>query len=121
MHYSPVYDEYELSSVYGLSRAEPKFISDTAWPSVMGETGYAGLAAYALGLIVLILALVRRMRTVTAAMRWVPLAALCTLAVILTDSIGSPALFDWMAATSFALILGLAMVAAPLQSGRDQA
>jgi hypothetical protein len=112
LHYSPVYDDYELSSVYGLSRQYPNFIDDTAWPSVMGETGYAGLAAYVAGILLLILLLVRGLRNVPMAMRWVPLAALCTLAVILIDSLGSPALFDWVAAVTFALILGPAMALA---------
>ncbi len=112
LHYSPIYDEYELSSVYGLSRTYPHFINDTAWPSVLGETGYAGFAAYVIGLALLVVALVRRLRVVTPAMRWVPLAALCTLAVILIDSLGSPALFDWVPAITLALILGPAMALA---------
>ena len=109
LNYSPVYDQYGLSSVYGLSRRDPQFIDDTAWPSVLGETGYAGLAIYLTGLLLLAAALIRRIKSVPVAIRWLPLAALCTLAVLMTDSLGDPTLFDWVPAISFALILGPAM------------
>jgi hypothetical protein len=44
-------------------------------------------------------------------MRWIPLAALCALAVIVIDSLGASTLFDWIPATTFALILGPALIA----------
>jgi hypothetical protein len=44
-------------------------------------------------------------------MRWIPLAALCALAVVLVDSIASPALFDWVPAITLALVLGPALIA----------
>jgi hypothetical protein len=44
--YSSVYDEYGLSGVYGLSRDNPQFITDTFWPQVLGETGLLGLLGY---------------------------------------------------------------------------
>ena len=45
-HYSDVYHHYGLDRVYGLSPANPQFITDTFWPQVLGETGVVGLAAY---------------------------------------------------------------------------
>jgi hypothetical protein len=110
LHYSPVYEQYGLSSVWGLSRVFPSFIDDTSWPSVIGETGYAGLAAYAFGLVILLLTIVRRLRTVEREMKWVPLAAICTLGVIVIDSLGDPTLFAWVPTISFALILGPAVI-----------
>lgn len=120
-YYSPVYYQYELSSVYGLSRAFPKFIDDTSWPSVIGETGYGGFIIYLVGIVFIILALVRRLRTATAAMKWVPLAALCAIAALLVDSLGDPTLFDWLATTTFAMILGPALIAARPASEEDRA
>lgn len=66
LYYSPVYYEYGLSRVYGLSPTYPKFIDDTSWPSVIGESGYGGAVVYVIGLIVLIFAAVGRLRTATA-------------------------------------------------------
>ncbi len=43
VHYSPLYDQYGLSEVYGLSREMPSFINDTFWPMILGETGFLGL------------------------------------------------------------------------------
>ena len=107
--YSPVYYEYGLSSVWGLGPDNPNFIDDTTWPAVVGETGGAGLAIYAVGLVVLALALIRRVRRAAPEMRWVPLAALCSLGVLLVDSLGDPTFFDWIPAAGFGLIFGLAL------------
>jgi hypothetical protein len=46
VHYSPLYDKYDLSEIYGLSREFPNFTNDTFWPMVLGETGYIGLVLY---------------------------------------------------------------------------
>jgi hypothetical protein len=110
-YYSPVYQQYGLNRIYGLSREYPKYIDDVSWPSVIGETGYGGLCFYALGLILLICAVVRRLRRTTAQLKWVPLAALCALAVLLVDSLGDPTLFSWLATTTYALILGPTLIA----------
>jgi len=42
VHYSPLYDEYDLSHVRGLSREHPFYTTDTFWPMVLGETGFLG-------------------------------------------------------------------------------
>lgn len=108
--YSPVYRQYRLNDVYGLSPEYPAFIDDTSWPSVMGETGYGGFAIYIAGLIALMVALARRIRR-AGRTQWLPLAALCALAAILVDSLGNPTLFSWLATATFALILGPALCA----------
>lgn len=40
--YSPVYYEYGLERVYGLSPDDPKWATDTYWPSIIGEVGILG-------------------------------------------------------------------------------
>lgn len=110
LYYSPVYSQYELSSVFGLSRAFPNYIDDTSWPSVIGETGYGGFVIYMVGIILLILAVIGSLRRVAAPIKWIPLSALCVMAVLLTDSLGDPTLFDWLATTSLAMILGPALI-----------
>lgn len=116
-HYSPVYDEYGLSAVYGLSPLYPEFVNDVSWPAVLGETGYLGLAFYVAGIALLAAALIRRLRGARAETRWEPLAALCVLGVILMDSTGGPTLFDWVPAISFAAVLGPALVGVPAGRG----
>jgi hypothetical protein len=110
-YYSPVYQQYGLNRVYGLSREYPKYIDDVSWPSVIGETGYGGLGLYVLGLLLVIVALIRRLRRTAAKLKWAPLGALCAMAVLLVDSLGDPTLFSWLATTTFALILGPTLIA----------
>jgi hypothetical protein len=111
LEYSPVYYQYNLASVYGLEpRGTTNFIDDTSWPSVVGETGYGGLLIYLTGVVLMIIALIGRLRTVSSGLKWVPLAALCMLAAIIIDSLGEATLFDWLPTVTFALILGPAML-----------
>lgn len=109
LHYSPVYEHYELATIYGLSREYPGDITDTSWPAVLGETGLAGFAIYVAGLLLLIGAVAAQFRRAQGTDNWVPLAALCALAVVLVDSLGDPTLFDWLAVTTLALVLGPAL------------
>jgi hypothetical protein len=111
LYYSPIYYQYELNRVYGLSPTYPDFIDDASWPSVIGETGYAGFAFYVIGLIMLILAGIRRLRTLPSEVRWVPLATLCMIAVFLVDSLGGATLFAWLATTMLAMIFGPMLIA----------
>ena len=107
--YSPVYYEYRLNDVYGLSPEYPAFIDDTSWPSVIGETGYGGFAFYSAGLAALLWALAARLRKAGRKGGWLPLAAICAVAVTLVDSLGNPTLFSWLATVTLALILGPAL------------
>lgn len=45
VHYSPLYLKYGLSNIHGLGR-DARFVSDTFWPMILGQTGFLGLAAY---------------------------------------------------------------------------
>lgn len=107
--YSPVYYQYRLNNVYGLSPEYPAFIDDTSWPSVLGETGYGGFACYVAGLLALVWTIVGSQRRSRHTDPWLPLAALCAIAVILVDSLGNPTLFSWLATATLALILGPAL------------
>jgi hypothetical protein len=42
-HYSPVYYEFKLDKIYGLYSQDPKWATDTYWPSIMGEVGFIGM------------------------------------------------------------------------------
>jgi hypothetical protein len=44
LDYSPLYDEYGLSRMYGLSFDNPMYAMDTYWPHIAAETGWVGAA-----------------------------------------------------------------------------
>lgn len=48
--YSPLYDQYGLSNVYGLSERYPVYISDTQLAPIIAELGYFGAIIYLFGL-----------------------------------------------------------------------
>lgn len=45
-YYSPVYYEYGLNVIYGLTKKRPSFASDTFWPIIIGQTGLVGTVCY---------------------------------------------------------------------------
>ena len=55
VYYSPLYYEYGLDAVWGLTPSAPSFVADTFWPAVVGQFGFLGLIAF----IVLLLAVFR--------------------------------------------------------------
>jgi hypothetical protein len=115
LDYSTVYDQYHLSSTWGLSRTYGVFISDTSWPAVLGETGYAGLIAYAVGLLVLLAWLIRSRKMTHSWSASTGIAAVSILVVIVLDSLGNSTLFDGVATMTFGLVAGyvLSLVRSP--------
>lgn len=53
-YYSQLYYELGLSSVYGLSPSYSIFISDTFWPILFGQFGWAGTILYLVSLIAIL-------------------------------------------------------------------
>jgi hypothetical protein len=51
--YSPEYVARGYPDIWGLGRTEEdsRFLTDTEWPAIIGETGFLGTAAFALGLL----------------------------------------------------------------------
>ena len=45
-HYSPAYEEYGISGVHGLGSKNPRYVTDTFWPQILGEFGIIGFLAY---------------------------------------------------------------------------
>ena len=46
--YSPLYQFLGIQDIQGLTQASPSFVSDTFWPAVIGQFGFAGLFLYLL-------------------------------------------------------------------------
>lgn len=57
--YSPLYEEYGMSDIHGFRPANPRYVTDTFWPQILGETGVIGLGAYAAFIIAIALQLWR--------------------------------------------------------------
>lgn len=90
-YYSPLYDEYDLSRVYGMTEEKTSFTCDTFWPMVLGETGFIGLALYAGILISFVKTLYKQVRNESN--RYVKAFQLGTLMILiesLVESLASP-------------------------------
>ncbi|AQY49739.1 hypothetical protein PWEIH_01962 [Listeria weihenstephanensis FSL R9-0317] len=59
LHYSPLYYDYNLSRVWGLSSGNPAFITDSYWAMIIGETGLLGAICLIALFIVTLIAIVR--------------------------------------------------------------
>lgn len=44
IHYSPLYYDYRISNVWGISKSMSSYITDTYWAMIMGEIGFIGIA-----------------------------------------------------------------------------
>ncbi|WP_025162160.1 hypothetical protein [Paraclostridium bifermentans] len=50
-YYSPIYDEYNISNVSGLTRYQYNYMGDSFWPYIYGQTGLFGVISYLMMLI----------------------------------------------------------------------
>lgn len=46
LYYSPLYYEYGMQGILGLTEDDISFSADTFWPNIYGQYGYIGFAAY---------------------------------------------------------------------------
>ena len=54
-NYSPVYIIYNIQNVYGLSKNNSAFISDSFWPMILGQFGIFGFISYLICIFLLLL------------------------------------------------------------------
>jgi hypothetical protein len=91
VEYSPVYGEYGLDRVPGLRERNPRYITDTFWPMILGEFGVGGLAAYGLLLASVGMGIWRAGRSATDATTRAFLAGtLAVLVAALIESLATP-------------------------------
>lgn len=50
VYYSPLYYQYKVSNIWGLSKEMSSYIADTYWPMIMGETGFIGIIILSIAL-----------------------------------------------------------------------
>ncbi len=102
-YYSPLYKQYGLSNIYGFSKLNPSYISDTFWPMVLAELGYAGLILY----IIFVVLIFRRIQNVDIrSNEKLYTAQLLCLVYLLISSTSESAFVNPMA-VMLAMIIGL--------------
>lgn len=109
--YSPVYYEYGLNEVWGLSPDDTFFLSDTFWPTVLGQFGVLGLLLYLVGtgsVLVLASSHGQQSRMVVA----------CCLAYYLIESSSASALFN-PTAVYIGMSLGIVVSSLKEDAGRS--
>lgn len=119
-YYSPLYDRYGLSSTYGLSRESNLTAQDTAWASIIGETGVLGTGAFVFALAFIGRALRRSARKGKGYRQGFATAGFCLVAVAVLDGLALPVFSNSFYSLSVALVVGLGSVsqgrpAAPLR------
>ena len=93
-NYSPEYVARGYPYIWGLGSGteDGKFLTDTEWPAILGETGYVGAFAFAAGLVAVYRAARRQARDGPRPIaRWVGLTVVGWLVVLLVQSVGTVA------------------------------
>jgi hypothetical protein len=115
--YSPEYVERGYPEIWGLGRTEEdgRFLTDTEWPALIGESGFLGAAAFALGLLAIYRASRRLWRSSEAApVRWVGLVAVGWTIACLVQSVAT---VTFTGPPIFGVYFGLVGVVAALSDG----
>jgi len=110
LDYSPLYDQYGLSGVYGLTPIDPFFIMDTYWPHIAAETGWVG-AAILLAFYLLLAGRTARvaLRATDAATRAVAIGACLAVLEGLVESVAGAVFEGALLAFALAIPLGVAL------------
>ena len=127
LDYSPLYDEYGLSRVSGLTRNNPEWIADAYWPHIAAEAGWFG--ALVLGVLYLLLmqaAARAAFRAQDPATKAVAVAAGLALLEAIGESVAGPVFEITLFTFVLAIPLGITLVrataplAAPVSALTDQ-
>jgi hypothetical protein len=108
-YYSPEYLERGYQHIWGLSAAtgNDRFLTDTMWPAILGETGAFGLLAFLAALV----AAFRRLRRLSVdevpIVRWMGLTGIAWLFQYLVESAGNPVFVSPPSYVPLFLLLGL--------------
>ncbi|TDN90548.1 hypothetical protein [Microbacterium sp. BK668] len=93
-YYSPEYTRLGFDRIYGLG-SKPgfgKYLNDTQWPALLGETGWLGTIAFIIGAILTLRILLQRTAPdEPPIVRWIRLSGVCWFVLIMLDSVAAPA------------------------------
>jgi hypothetical protein len=116
LHYSPLYYEYGLSMIHGLSESRPTFLQDAFWPHVIGELGFIGAFLFVLAMFRMVAPLMRGVTRHTPIITVVSYAAVFSFIEAIPESFGS-VIFE--KTVSAGLIFGLLGLAWNARIARD--
>lgn len=115
-YYSPEYTKLGFENIYGIGSGPEmgKYLNDTQWPALLGETGWLGTIAFAIGaLLALRILLVRVAPDEPAIVRWIRLSGVCWFALIMLDSVAAPA---FTSPPSYLFLFAAAAIAASIRT-----
>ncbi len=113
-NYSPEYVARGFDDVWGLGRSaeEGRFLTDTEWPAIIGESGFLGTIAFVAGLIAIYLAARRLWRSSQPPhQRWIGLVTIGWLVACLVQSVAT---VTFTGPPVFGLFFGLVGIVAAL-------
>lgn len=91
-YYSPLYTQYGLSGIFGLTVENSNFLSDSFWPIVFGQFGWIGSAFYVIAIAFIAFGSIGRVRAKGASM----LPLFLAFGYLLLTSLSSSAFFHPM-------------------------
>jgi hypothetical protein len=128
IEFSPIYAQYGLDRIWGLTPQYSAYVADTFWPQILGEIGVFGLLAYGVFLAWLGLALWRATRAVDDPyLRAFCLGAWMVFLHTLVESLASsmyespPRIYLAFGAIGVALVLARTVAAPPAEDQRADA
>lgn len=113
-YYSPLYYLYGLSGVYGLSPDYHAFVSDSFWPTVIGQFGFSGLALFTLLIVTFFYSFVSRSRS-----HQVPVGAYVIIPLYYLILSTADASFFNFYGPFYALVMAIVATDFPSKSVRD--
>jgi hypothetical protein len=120
-NYSPEYVQRGYMKIWGLGNKpeEGRFLTDTEWPAIIGETGYIGTAAYLMALVAILRAGRRMARTARQPThRWVGMTAMGWLIALLVQSVGTVSFTGPPVNGAFFAVVGVLAVAIEAERAR---
>jgi hypothetical protein len=109
-NYSPEYLARGYPDIWGLGNTveNGRFLTDTEWPAILGEAGFLGAAAFALGLLAIYRTGRRLSRsTGPATHRWAGLTVMGWLVALLVESVGTVSFTGPPVSGAFFVLVGI--------------
>lgn len=110
-HYSPEYEARGYPAIWGLSDVPGKnrFLTDSTWPAIIGETGWLGTTAFLGGIALIVRRVWRRFRRSSGPAELV--AAGAALSAVLVAVVESPGATVFTSPPFYVLVFGIVGIA----------